>query len=266
MDNPPSFDRGMWIPIGVGVFSLIGICVILVAGRITALRGNVQEVPTATAFKYAFVGTEPVITTITPEPTEFATPAPTEPPIDFFTSVPPPFSTPVLLTPNGTAKTPTSIVLRTNTPILTANIPARTPTSASTAPFGAGTFDDPDYRMMYSGDWTMQSGVSGALNNTLHVSGTLGNTVSFRFIGQELRVFFEAGPSLGVMRLNLDGTNYDMNESNSTTQIYEWVLPSVTNGTHVVTITHLSGGSINLDYIIIPEVPTTPTKTATTNP
>jgi hypothetical protein len=54
-----------------------------------------------------------------------------------------------------------------------------------------------------------------------------------------------------------------MNQANNNTQIYEWVLPSVTNGTHSVTITHLSGGSVNLDYVIIPEVPVTPTNTST---
>jgi hypothetical protein len=120
--------------------------------------------------------------------------------------------------------------------------------------------------MIYNGGWTRQSGVAGAYQNTLHVSGTLGNSIFFRFIGQELRVFFQAAPSLGTIRLKLDETNYDMNEANNNTQIYEWVLPSVNNGTHSVTITHLSGGSVNLDYIIIPEVPTTPTNTATTQP
>lgn len=116
--------------------------------------------------------------------------------------------------------------------------------------------------MVYSGAWTTESAVSGAYQNTLHVSGTIGNAVFFRFIGQELRVFFQAGPSLGVIRLTLDGVFYDMNESNSSTQIYEWVLPSVNNGTHTVTISHLSGGSVNLDYIIVPEVPVTATSTS----
>jgi hypothetical protein len=120
-----------------------------------------------------------------------------------------------------------------------------------------------DYRMVYNGAWTTQSAVSGAYQNTLHVSGTIGNSISFRFIGQELRVFFQAGPSLGTIRLTLDGSFYDMPESNTNTQMYEWVLPGVANGTHTVNISHLSGGSVNVDYIIVPEVPTTPTVTAT---
>lgn len=256
MNNQPSFDRTLLIPIGVGVFSLIGLCVILVGGRIVSIRGNVEVIPSATPFQYALIGTEPAEVTTTPE--EFATEAP------FATEILPlttptsgPFSTLVVLTPNRTAS-PASGATRTNTPgtQVTNPAPSRTPTTASTAPFGAGTFDDLDYRMVYSGSWTKQSNVPGAYQNTLHVSGTLGNSIFFRFIGQELRVFFQAAPSLGTIRLNMDNaTNYDMNEANSSTQIYEWVLPSVTNGTHTVTITHLSGGSVNLDYIIIPEVP-----------
>jgi hypothetical protein len=119
--------------------------------------------------------------------------------------------------------------------------------------------------MIYAGDWIRQLGVSGAYQNSLHVSNTLGSSVFFRFIGQELRVFFQAGPSLGVIQVDLDGKEYEMNEASSSTQVYEWVLPSVANGTHQVTITHLSGGSVNIDYIIVPEVPKTPTVTATSS-
>jgi hypothetical protein len=256
MNNQSSFDRTLLIPIGVSVFALIGLCVILVGGRFTALRGSVEVIPTATAFQYALIGTEPVLVTTTPE--EFATEAPAS--TEF-----PPFTTPIPVTPNLTT-VPTNAVARTNTPInLATNPPAtRTPTTASTAPLGAGTFDDLDARIIYNGSWTTQSGVSGAYQNTLHVSSTLGNSIFFRFIGQQLRIFIQPGSSLGSIRLNLDGTNHDLNESEA--EDPEWVLPSVTNGTHSVTITHLSGGSVNLDYIIIPEVPTTPTNTATTQP
>lgn len=251
MDNQPPFDRGILLPIGVGIISLIGICVILVVGRITAARANVQELPTATAFKYALVGTEPAITTVTLEPSQLAPPDATEPPAIFMTSTGTPIST------------PTRLQLVTVSPGPSTNTPTRTPTSASAAPLNEGTFDDVYDHLFYTGDWDTQASVPGAYKNTLHTSGTLGDVVSFEFIGQELRVFFQSGPSLGTIRLKLDSNNYDISENNSTTETYEWVLPSVTNGTHSVTITHLSGGSINLDYFIIPEVPATPTKTAT---
>jgi hypothetical protein len=257
MNDQPTFDRTMLIPIGVGVFSLIGICAILVAGRITALSGGVVDVPSATPFKYAMIGTEPVVLTATFEGLAGEPSTGTISP-DFPTN--PPGNTPILLATNTIAPVGT-------VPSLVNTIaPSRTPTSASTAPFGAGTFDNTDYRMLYNGNWDPQNGVSGAYQNTLQVSGAVGNSVFFRFIGQELRVFYQAAPSLGNISLNLDGNTYSTSQNNQNTLVVEWVLPSVVNGTHTVTITHASGGSINLDYIIIPEVPVTPSPTITNTP
>ena len=65
MDNQLSFDRSLLIPIGVGIFAVLGICVILVSGRLNPTPAVVEEVPTATAFQYAFIGTEPAFTTMT---------------------------------------------------------------------------------------------------------------------------------------------------------------------------------------------------------
>ncbi len=274
MNNQPSFDRGLLIPIGVGIFAVLGICVILASGRLNETPAVVQEVPTATAFQYAFIGTEPAFTTVTPQPSEEI--LPTEPPAatepsqsnnDYLTQI---FLTPNFVSPTvGPQNTPQSTpsTFATNTqasfitlqPIANTNTPSRTPTSASTAPFGPGTYDDTADRFVYSGDWSRQNNVNGAYQSTLHVSGTLGDTIKFLFIGNELRVFFQAGPSLGTIRLTLDATSYVMNQANSATpgtaaQSYEWVLASSSNGTHSVTITHDSGGSVNFDAIIVPVV------------
>jgi hypothetical protein len=225
----------------------------------------VEEVPTATAFQYAYIGTEPAITTVTLEPSEEASPTAlglfTEPPV---TEPPVIFDTPTL----GTQTTP--ILLPTNTlasfitlpPLVNTSTPTRTPTSAFAPPFGPGTFDDVDSRFVYGGDWERQSGVTGATGNSLHVSSTLGNNIKFLFIGNELRVFFQAGPSLGTIRLTLDTTSYPMSEASTSTQIYEWVLAAPNNGTHTVTITHESGGAVNFDSIVVPVV--SPTATFTT--
>ncbi len=91
----------------------------------------------------------------------------------------------------------------------------------------------------------------------------MGNNIRFLFIGNELRVFFQAGPSLGTIRLTLDTTSYVMNEASSSTQSYEWVLAAANTGTHSVTITHDSGGAVNFDAIIVPVVPVTATNTST---
>ena len=261
MDNQPSFDRSLFIPIGVGFFALLGICAILVSGRLNETPAVVEEVPTATAFEYFFVGTEPAITTVTLEPSQIASPTVeeliTEPPVVFDT---PTISSQNTGIPNSTNTLASFITLP---PIGNTSTPSRTPTSAFAAPFVAGTFDDVDSRFVYGGDWERQSGVGNVTGNTLHVSGTLGNTIRFLFIGNELRVFFQAGPSLGTIRLTLDNTSYVMSEASSTTQSFEWVLAATTSGTHNVTVTHESGGSVNFDAIIVPVVPVTATNTST---
>ena len=257
MENKPSFDRSLLIPIGVGIFSLLGICIILVGGRLNASRASVEEAPTSTPFEYAFIGTEPAISTVTLETIE-ETPTEgilTEPPIVLETLTLPPPGT----QQNRFTNTPPSLI--TLPPLANTNTPTRTPTSAFAAPFGSGTFDDTDNRFVYGGNWKIIPG--STYQSTLHVSDTLGNTIKYLFIGNEMRVFFQAGPSLGTIRLTLDTTSYVMNESSSTTQNYEWVLSASSTGTHTVTITHDSGGSVNFNYIIVPVVPTTPTNTAT---
>ena len=266
MDNQPSFDRSLLIPIGVAIFSLLGICAILVSGRLNQQPAVVEEVPTSTAFQYAFIGTEPAFSTVTPGLTTEE--VLTEPPTGIETPELPLPATPTTASANTAIVFPTITQsgLITLLPLTSTGVPSRTPTSAFAAPFGAGTFDDVDNRFVYSGDWDPKTSVSGATGNTLHVSSTLGNSIKFLFIGNELRVFFQAGPSLGTIRLTLDNTSYVMNEASTSTQNYEWVLASATTGTHTVTIAHDSGGSINFDAIIVPVVPTTPTNTATTNP
>src|SRR5574338_964471 len=153
MNQQPSFDRSLLLPIGVGIFSLLGICLILVGGRFNSSRGTVEEVPTATYFQYAFIGTEPAISTVTLEETvEEPPPADTSEPVFEETSTFAPPPTDFVLVTN----TPPSII--TLPPLVTPNTPSRTPTSAFAAPFGPGTFDDVDGRFVYSGAWDRQSG------------------------------------------------------------------------------------------------------------
>ncbi len=252
MDNQPSFDRSLLIPVGVGVFSLLGLCILLITGRLNTTRAVVEELPTATAFQYTFIGTEPAVLTVTPMDQE------DEPP-----TAAPEIPTAAPLQPTLPCETNTSAPIITLPPLVDTLTPSRTPTSASTAPFGPGTYDDTDSRFTYTGDWDRQTSVAGAYQNTLHVSGTLQNSFTFRFIGNELRIFFQAGSSLGTIRVTLDNNTYDMSEAGSSTEIFEWVLTTTSTGTHTVTITHLSGGSVNFDSIIVPVVPTTPTITPT---
>lgn len=133
------------------------------------------------------------------------------------------------------------------------------PWAGLSEPLAPGTYDDPDSHLAYTGNWEVQTGVTGVRNGTLHLSNTPGDKVEFQFIGNELRVFFQAGPNLGAIRLTIDNDSYVMDETNSSILSYEWVIVASDNDVHNVTITHESGGPVNLDGFIVPILPCTPT-------
>ncbi len=261
MDQKPILDRGILIPIIVGVFSLCGICAVLGMMRLNSKPAVVID-QTSTPFQYLFIGTEPILSTGTAEEFNGDESTTTTPDLSLPTSP----ATLVIL-PSMTdspSSPPQTLPAATNTRASTA-----TPTSASTAPLGAGTYDDTHNRLIYSGDWEIQNSVAGANLNTLHVSSVLNtprNSMSLQFIGQEIRVFYQRGPSLGTISLNIDNKVYEGPENNTSTDIFEWIIPQVPAGTHTVTITHISGGSVNIDKIIIPEIPSTLTPTFTATP
>ena len=258
MDNQPSFDRDLLLPILLGGFSILGIIIILLIGRLNAARASVIAVETETPFKYIFLGTEPINPTESPEASETA--LLTDIPIDGPTPLLPGGS-PDLLTP--TLRTPSQVTPNNTAASITATLPGSTAlptsTSASGAPLGSGTYDDVDSHLVYNGPWLGQTNVAEAYQGTLNVSQVTGSSVTFRFIGRELRLFYQGNPSQGEVTIAIDDQDYTLDQSEGN----EWISDSLTNNTHTVLITHLSGGSVNLDYVIIPEVAPTGTPTAT---
>jgi hypothetical protein len=234
------------IPILFGIFSIFGICLVLILGRLGAARAGVTVQDTATPFQYIFLGTEPAIVSATPgeegEATE--TPGATSTEISFLSSD----------TPESTGTNSSIVVLSSSTP---------SPAASSTAPLNPGTYDEDDSHLRYEGDWIVQRGVTGVFQNSLHVSSTLGNSVTFRFIGQQVRLFYQSGSGLGTIRITLDGVQFELDQSGSNTVTGEWSSPLLINGTHSVEIEHLSGGAINLDQVIVPDILLTPTVTST---
>lgn len=295
-ENSPRFDLMTYLPVGVGIISLFGICLLLIASRLAAPRAIVAVPDTATPFRYLLIGTEPGIVTIVPteefvgtrevgfavtaysgisgsgdssiaEPTQqrpaLLTPADTA---DDLTTTMPPTRTlrPALTTATTAPVSPppgsgsTSTLAPTRPPTLTA-------TSVGPPPLMGNTYDDVHPNLIYSGDWVSQTNVSGAHNGTLHVSQTLGNTITFSFIGDQLRIVFQSGAGLGVMAAAIDGVAITppLNQSASPPGSSEWVIPGLTNATHLVVLTHSSGGSINIDQVIVPNVAPTATSTVT---
>ena len=276
MDNQPSFDRELLLPILLGGFSILGILIILLIGRLSAARASVIVDETETPFKYIFLGTEPVLSSGTPEASgaELVTDIPFDSPTPGSSVVTPVPGTPVLLTPNGTASPdfppsngggpPGSGTLPAN-----AGTPTRAGTSASgPPPLNAGTYDDSHSFLGFSPGWTSATqggGECGSTQGTLHVSSTLGSSVAFKFVGWELRLRYQVAPSLGTITIRIDNTNFDpLSQSDSTTHIIEWVSPDpLAQTTHDVSITHNSGGSVNIDCVIIRDALATSTSTAT---
>ncbi len=250
MENKPRFDRSLIPPMILGAFSLFGICLVLFILRLSSFRAVTPVENTSTPFQFLLLGTEPGFTTLTPED---------EPTIEEETvAVTPTSKKPASPTKRITATRTADDIISLASPTRTSpptNAAASTPTTASTAPLNPGVYDDTDARIIYNGDWT-QSKVN---NVTLHVSNTLNNSVTIRFIGEQIRIFYQEGPSLGTIRINIDGQEFELNESADVVAQSEWVSLTLINGTHTVTITHVSGGSVNLDAFAVPD----PIKTAT---
>ena len=129
----------------------------------------------------------------------------------------------------------------------------------------ANTYDDTDSRLAYSSGWVSQTGVSGAYQGTLHISNANGNNVTFTFTGQEIHLFYQAGPSLGSITITVDGLGGPaISQAQNQTQIKEWEPDNLLAvGTHLIVITHSGGGSINIDSLVVPAPTVTPTRTPT---
>lgn len=259
MNNQPALDRSLVFPLILSGLSVIGIIVVLMIGRRLYAPAEVASTPSATPFQYLYLGTEPAITTPLVEGSEIAL---TEDP---FEEEPDEEEGPIV--EPGPPATPTAIVLATatNGNGAPANTPSPTVTSAAPAPLTAGTYDDTHSGITYRGDWNATT--SG--NTTLHVSATAGdeNTVAFRFIGNELRILYDPGDTLGQVRITIEtsegtvvGTLDESNEAG------EWQSARLPNGTHTVVITHSEGGPVNIDQIIVLDFTPTTTPTVTPTP
>jgi hypothetical protein len=101
----------------------------------------------------------------------------------------------------------------------------------------------------------------------LHISNTIGDTVTFTFTGNEIHFFYQAGPSLGMVAITIDGAGPPpFSQAQDQTQIKEWVYDLDDAGTHSIVIQHFSGGSMNVDSIRVPSPTPTPTRTLTPTP
>jgi len=257
MENKPFIDPGVLAPALLGVLSVAGILVIFFGG-VAASRPAGEPIGTETPFRYIYLGTEPSLSTLTPEPTE--TPIVLEPiePSDTPDFIESPFLTGTPISPFFTAP-PASPAFPTQPVRVTSTF---TPTATETLQATLAKYDDTYFEILYDG-WTSQANVTGAYQNTLHISFEIENYVLFTFVGEQIIISYQAGPSLGEILIDLDGIEFIVDQSSSQTQLVEWRSQKLVRGTHQIVIEHLSGGSVNIDSITIPDLstptPTTPT-------
>ncbi len=268
MEKKPSIDPGILAPIVLGVLSTLGMIAVFFINRANVTR-PVGEIPdTETPFRYIYLGTEPGISTLTPEPT--ATPILIERPD--FTDTPDFFESPSFTDTPGFpglpffTATPSVTSASTNADLPTQpSVRTPTPTATSTIQSVLAKYDDTHYGIIYDGEWTAQANVADVYQNTLHISFAVENYAYFPFVGQQVVVGFQAGPSLGSILIDIDGVEFTVSQSNSQTQLVEWRSPTLVMGSHEIIIEHLSGGSVNIDSITIPDL-RTPTATLTPTP
>lgn len=243
MENKSSIDLGILAPIILGVLSIAGILFIFV-GRVVVSRPAGEPTSTETPFRYIFLGTEPGLSTLTPEPTE--TPVVIVPidPADFPDTEEPPFLTSI----------PPDVILPT---LPSARTSTPTPGATETLQAVLAKYDDTYFQILYDGNWTSQTGVSGAYQGTLHISYEIENYALFTFAAEQIIITYQAGPGLGNIQITLDGLDLPpVSQASTQTEIRSWVSSLLVKGTHEIVIEHLSGGSVNLDSISIPDLST----------
>jgi hypothetical protein len=305
-------DRSILLPILLGIFSLCGILLVFVIGRMSSARNALPAADTATPFKYQLIGTEPGISTaelVTEEPgspenspdnnngpsvplglvvtaqqgsssgsgsSSSNNPTNTKTSSSAIPTVIGNATNPIIILSTSARPTTTPLPILvytsrpTSGPIPTISVtPSRTKSASITStatqiPFTPGTYDDSHPLFAYNG-WSSVTDPN-AYQNTLHVSNTQGSTVAFKFTGQQIHIKFQWNASFGAIRIDIGGKSFDLDENNPD-GVNEWVSTLLAQGTYTVTITHASGGSVNIDSIVIPDFKTpTPTATPTSTP
>ena len=242
MNKKPFSDRGLLIPIGIGVFSIAGIFIALLLGNLNDSRVDDSETRTATPFKYALLATETQSPTLgsetdTPEatfPEETISIIPITTPEEEFLIV--------------SATTPSQI----NTLVINNSFPSTatataTPTFGEALPLTVGKYDEADLSIVYSSGWTIQTNVESVYLGTRHVSNATGNDVSFSFVGQRMHLGYQRVFGSGTILITIDDEQFTLAQTAGNI----WISPQLDNNEHFVVIIHETGDSVNLDYISI---------------
>jgi hypothetical protein len=237
MDNRNfSCNYSLLAPLLIGIFSMLGICLIIMS--IWFPRQNAQSTPTQTVtpFKYLLLATETVVPTLEMETAVttkiFPTPTSRVDVVSSATGVQQNGSS-----PNGISTDAFMTASVTITP---------DPIFAESKPMSAGRYDDTYSEIIRNGNWKSQENVD-SYQKTLLISNTVSNSIAFSFIGSQMVLGYQSKADAGEMTVNIDG------EEVTVTQLVgnAWFSEELEPGTHFVILIHANGASVNLDYIDI---------------
>lgn len=237
MDKPPPPEHSLLVPIGISIFSIVGILIALAIVYLDKPDEPAPATPTSTPFRYIFLGTETSVPSPDLEiaPSEESFPEELEDPI-FIEIDTPQAGLPTPILPGG-ASTQVSTLPGSNS--------QASPTVGTAELTVAERYDNTDPLLDFDGDWESQTNVADAYQGTLSVSNTIGSDLIFAFTGQQMIIGYLGDTGLGNLLISLDDQDFQVNQSTGR----EWVSPQLPNTEHFVIIIHDSGESINLDYI-----------------
>jgi hypothetical protein len=114
-----------------------------------------------------------------------------------------------------------------------------------------GIADDGDALWQYSGDWWTYNG-SGPYSNTIHISGTIGDSAQIVISGgQQIKLTYLMASNRGVTDVYIDGVKVTSIDAYSPGFSWEktWSSDVLTTGLHMVRLVHVSGAYTDIDAI-----------------
>ena len=137
------------------------------------------------------------------------------------------------------------------------------PTFIPNPSLGYGTYDERIPDIVYTGSWYEKS-VTGNYLNTEKFSYMIGSSAKITFTGENVKIIYRGYPTVfGNMEVKIDGTY--VGTINQTTSVQtlqnQWISGSLSTGTHVLILKHLTGKYVSLDGIVVNKSYATPVST-----
>jgi beta propeller repeat protein len=132
---------------------------------------------------------------------------------------------------------------------------SNSPSAAAQAyiPPGAGTYEEDNANITYSGNWTTWDDASASGGGLVYTNET-GASASLTFTGRQVKLVFTRYMNRGNIEITIDGGAPVLFSQYSPALSYqsEWTSPILAQGTHTVTFSHPGGTHyIDIDALIV---------------